>query len=55
MIRNNKIKDLSLLFSIMQRRTSSFDLMRKKLSEFIMEEGGKLMSDDALKIEDSIV
>lgn len=29
--------------------------MRKKLSDFIIEEGGKLMSDDQLRIEDFIV
>jgi hypothetical protein len=46
MIRNNKIQDLTLLFSILQRRGGSFDLLRKKLSEFIIEEGGKLMQDD---------
>jgi hypothetical protein len=34
------------MFAILQRRTASFDLMRKKLSEFILEEGGKLMADD---------
>jgi hypothetical protein len=29
--------------------------MRKKLSEFILEEGRKLMADDSLRIEDFIV
>lgn len=51
MIRNNRIQDLSLLFTMLQRRAGSFDLMRRKLSEFIMAEGGKLISDEQLKIE----
>lgn len=55
MIRNNRIQDLSLLFSLLQRRARSFDLLRKKLSEFILEEGGKLINDEQLKIEDFIV
>lgn len=38
-----------------QRRPASFNLMRKKLSEFIVEEGGKLMQDDTLRIEDFTV
>ncbi len=37
------------------RRPESFDLMRKKLSEFIIEEGSKLISDEQLKIEEFIV
>jgi len=55
MIRNNRINDLQLLFQMLQRRRGSFELMRNKLSEFILEEGGKLINDNLLKIEDFII
>jgi hypothetical protein len=55
MIRNNRISDLQLLFQMLQRRRGSFELMRNKLSEFILEEGGKLINDNLLKIEDFII
>lgn len=55
MIRNSRMQDLTLVFQMMQRRPGSMDLMRKKLSEFILEEGGKLMTDEQLRIEDFII
>lgn len=55
MIRNNKLLDLTLLYQMLQRRKSSFDLMRKKLSDYIIEEGMKLVADQSIKIEDFVL
>ena len=43
MIKNNKIHDLQLIYSIFIKRPKSFELLRKKLSDFIVEEGAKLV------------
>ena len=55
MIRNNRIQDLSTLYSLFFRRPKSFELLRKKMSEFIIEEGSKLVLDETLKIEEFVV
>lgn len=54
MIRNNKIADLTILFQLFHRRQKSFDLLKRCLSDFIVSEGSKLVSDANLKTEDFI-
>lgn len=46
MIRNNQIQNLSLLFTMFTRREDSFEKLRKCLSEFVIEEGNKLVRDE---------
>jgi len=46
MIRNNQIANLSLLYNMFTRRDESFEKLRKCLSEFIIEEGNKLVRDE---------
>ena len=55
MIRNKKIKDLHSLYSLFNRRPKAFELLRKKMSDFIVEEGSKLVMDEQLKIEEFVV
>lgn len=55
MIRNKKIKDLHSLYSLFNRRPKAFELLRKKMSDFIVEEGSKLVLDEQLKIEEFVV
>jgi hypothetical protein len=43
------------MYSLMHRRPQSFELLRRKLSDFILEEGGKLILDDSLKVEVFVV
>lgn len=54
MIRNQKMQDLHLVYTMCVRRPESFELLRRKLAEFILTEGGKLVADELLKIEDFI-
>jgi len=55
MIKNNKMQDLQLLYSLFIRRPKAFELLRKKLSDFIVEEGTKLVMDEQLKSEEFVV
>ncbi len=55
MIRNNKITDITLLYTIFSRRPNSFELLKRSLSDYIVLEGFKLVQDDKLKIEEFIV
>jgi hypothetical protein len=55
MIKNNRMQDLQLLYSLFIRRPRSFELLRKRLSDFIVEEGTRLVQDEQLKIEDFVV
>ena len=43
MINNNKISEISVLYNMFQRRVDSFELLKKALSQYIMEEGNKLV------------
>jgi cullin 3 len=54
MIRNNQLNNLGLLFSMFTRREDSFEKLRKCLSEFIIEEGNKLVRDEQIKNEDFV-
>lgn len=54
MIRNNQLANLSLLFNMFTRREESFEKLRKCLSEFIIEEGNKLVRDENIKNEDFV-
>lgn len=54
MIRNNQLSNLSLLFGMFIRREDSFEKLRKCLSEFIVEEGNKLVRDEQIKNEDFV-
>jgi hypothetical protein len=49
------MQDLQLLYSLFIRRPRSFELLRKRLSDFIVEEGTRLVQDEQLKIEDFVV
>ena len=55
MIRNNKIADITLLYSIFNRRPKSFELLKRSLSEYIVLEGFKLVQDEKLKNEEFVV
>jgi hypothetical protein len=46
MIKNNQLTNLSLLYGMFTRREDSFEKLRKCLSEFIIEEGNKLVRDE---------
>ncbi len=43
MIRNNNIEELGLVYNMFSRRPASFELLRKHLAEFIINEGNKLV------------
>jgi hypothetical protein len=44
-----------MLYGLFIRRPKSFELLRKRLSDFIVEEGTKLVQDEQLKIEEFVV
>lgn len=46
MIRNNNMDELSLVYNMFSRRPASFELLRKNLAEFIINEGNKLVSEE---------
>ena len=46
MIRYNKLQEIKHLYSLLHRRPNSFELLRKKLSQYILDEGGRLMNDE---------
>jgi len=46
MIRNDKIEELGIVYNMFQRRPESFELLRKQLSEFIINEGNKLVEEE---------
>ena len=39
MIRNNSLEDLKLVYNMLKRRPASFELLRKNLADFIINEG----------------
>lgn len=55
MIRNNQIKDLLLLYGMFTRRTNSFELLRRYLSQYIVDEGQKIILDERLKNEELVI
>ena len=55
MIRNNKITDIALLYTIFSRRPKSFELLKRSLRDYIVMEGFKLVQDEKLKIEEFVV
>ena len=54
MIRNNKMKELQVMYGMFTRRNDSFELLRRYLSQFITTEGTKLVQDEKLKNEDLV-
>ena len=46
MIRNNNMDELALVYNMFSRRPASFDLLRKHLAEFIVNEGNKLVNEE---------
>ena len=46
MIRNNNIEELGLVYNMFSRRPASFELLRKHLAEFIINEGNKLVQEE---------
>jgi len=54
MIRNNSMTELALVYNMFARRLASFELLRKHLSEFIINEGSKLVAEE-VKNDDLVV
>ena len=54
MIRNNKIKEMQVLYNMFTRRNDSFKILRDNLSEYIITEGNKLVNDEKMKNEDLV-
>lgn len=54
MIRNNKIKEMQVLYNMFTRRNDSFKILRDNISGYIIAEGSKLVNDDKLKNEDLV-
>ena len=54
MIRNNNIAELGLVYSMFHRRAASFELLRKYLAEFIINEGNKMVNEE-VKHEELVV
>jgi len=46
MIRNNNIDELRLIYNMFLRRPASFELLRKHLADFIVNEGNKLVNEE---------
>ena len=55
MIKNDKINDLQLLYSMFSLTPTAFTHLRKKFSEYIIEEGKKLVNNENLKNEDLVI
>jgi len=43
MIKNQKTAELTLLYTMFSKRQPSFELLRKHLADFIMDEGNRLI------------
>lgn len=46
MIRNNNMDELGLVYNMFSRRIASFELLRKQLNDFIVNEGSKLVAEE---------
>ena len=46
MIRNNSMDELALVYFMFSRRSASFELLRKHLADFIINEGNKLVNEE---------
>ena len=55
MIKNDKISDLSMLYSMFSLTPSAFAYLRNHFSQYIVEEGKKLVGDEKLKNEEFVV
>jgi hypothetical protein len=53
MIRNNNMDEIALVYNMFSRRPASFDLLRKHLADFIVNEGNKLVNEE-VKNEDFV-
>lgn len=54
MIRYNKLDEIKQLYSLLHRRPQSFDLLRKKLSAYIIDVGGQLMNDEQMQVTEFV-
>jgi len=54
MIKNDKINELSLLFNMFSLSPSAFSKLRNHFSDYIVDEGKKLVADEKLKNEDLV-
>ena len=54
MIRNDRVNELTVLYNMFQRRPESFEMLRKHLSQHIVDEGSKLVADEKMKNEDLV-
>ena len=54
MIKNDRIGELQIVYSMFSRRNDSFEILRKQLSAYINDEGTKLVGDTKLKNEDLV-
>ena len=46
MIRNNNMDELAMVYNMFSRRPQSFELLRKHIAEFIVNEGNKLVQEE---------
>ena len=54
MVRNAKINELSLCYSVLKKRQPAFDLLRRALADYVVAEGTKLVADQTLKTEEFV-
>ena len=54
MIRNNSMGEIALVYFMFSRRAASFELLRKHLADFIINEGNKLVNEE-LKNDELVV
>ena len=54
MIKNHKVDELTLLYTMFNKRPASFELLRKHLADYIIDEGNKLVQDEKLKNDDFV-
>ena len=54
MIKNDRLGELQIVYSMFSRRNDSFEILRKQLSAYINDEGTKLVGDTKLKNEDLV-
>ena len=54
MIRNDKYDEIALMHDMFQKVTDAFNLMKNHLSNYIINEGNKLVQDDKLKYSEFV-
>lgn len=54
MIRNDKFQEIELMHNLFSRVPDAFSILNKHLSQFIFNEGNKLLNDEKLKHDEYI-